>query len=953
MWYLNQFSINSSLLVLISFIFAQDPPGIEWKQIQTDHYRIIFPVELTPEGNRVANAMEHIHGGISESLAGKHRKIPILLSNRGAVPNGFVTQAPWMSEWYNVPLMRKEMGSTEWYRDLALHEGRHMVQTDFMNSGVNRFLGLVFGEGTQSLYTGFLVPSWYWEGDAVGIETNLTQSGRGRTSFFSRTSRGLLMAGQQFDYRQAFYGSYKEDYPGHYELGYFLTSHVKREFGKNAWQEIIRGTMRWPFTINPVFPLSRSMKKTTGLSLIQNYHDTFNDLEKFWSQQLDQVDESPAEIRSPATKIKTSFLYPALTPKGEIIALKNGLGDVPTLVKIVNGEEKELTKISSSANVFGFHTNGRQAVWSAYDPDKRWTKRSWANIRVFDIETGITRIITSKKRLYNPNISRDGKQITAVSFSATRQCQLVIIDSGTGEIMDRKEAPNGGLIMFPSWSEDGLEIVLTSQKFDGRAIYIYHTKNRQFETLKTESWMEVFKPVFYKNFVIYESPIQGIDNMVAIHRGDKREFQVTARKIGAYNPFVTYDNRLLFNDYSFRGDAVALMALNPDQWLEIPSSRENPIQGPYGNLVAESIFDKPFPNDSHQISDYKPSANIFNFHSRYIFDNEFNPTLGIQSDNILGTVSIGGELIFNQNEETKTTKIKGVYRSLYPILEFELGFGDRNVRYGPFTQWVENINDSVTFSVNEKWHESVFDFGGTLPLKNQKMGIRTRYTYAKIGAKYTHRANTFYHYNFSKIPPKVRVKDKEEQKDRNGSTMPLYIESGMIIIDEKSPRDLGNSGWQFYSYLGGAPFGGLRKGRQISMRIQHGRRGLGKHHFISSLFQYEKNEGDYIFPAKVTFPYGYNWYMSDSIWRVKAKYRMPLLYPDWVLPFGVSYLKRIQAGVFVDKVSVKGQESMLAIGAGITFETGGFFDVKFPIPITINYYYHPNSGKSGIQLDFE
>ena len=42
-----------------------------------------------------------------------------------------------------------------------------------------------------------------------------------------------------------------------------------------------------------------------------------------------------------------------------------------------------------------------------------------------------------------------------------------------------------------------------------------------------------------------------------------------------------------------------------------------------------------------------------------------------------------------------------------------------------------------------------------------------------------------------------------------------------------------------------------------------------------------------------------------------------------------------------------------AVGAGITFETAGFFDVKFPIPITFNYYYHPNSGKSGIQLHFE
>jgi hypothetical protein len=44
---------------------------------------------------------------------------------------------------------------------------------------------------------------------------------------------------------------------------------------------------------------------------------------------------------------------------------------------------------------------------------------------------------------------------------------------------------------------------------------------------------------------------------------------------------------------------------------------------------------------------------------------------------------------------------------------------------------------------------------------------------------------------------------------------------------------------------------------------------------------------------------------------------------------------------------------MMAVGGGITFESAGFFDIKFPIPFTINYYYQPETGKSGIQLDFE
>ena len=44
---------------------------------------------------------------------------------------------------------------------------------------------------------------------------------------------------------------------------------------------------------------------------------------------------------------------------------------------------------------------------------------------------------------------------------------------------------------------------------------------------------------------------------------------------------------------------------------------------------------------------------------------------------------------------------------------------------------------------------------------------------------------------------------------------------------------------------------------------------------------------------------------------------------------------------------------MIAIGVGITFELAGFFDIKFPLSITFNYYYNPNSKNSGFQLEFE
>lgn len=942
--------------LFFSLIFGQDPQSIDWKQINTDRYQIIFPSELKSEANRVANTMENIHEALYDSLGNKwHQKIPIILSNRGAVPNGYVRQAPWMTEWYNVPYLHREMGHTEWYQNLAIHEGRHIVQFNKMNRGVSGILGTLFGQNTQSLYTNFLIPIWYWEGDAVDIETALTHSGRGRSAYFSRTARSYILSGKPFTYRNALYGSYKNEYTNHYELGYYLTSHVKKEYGQNAWDKIIGRTLKWPFISNPIYPLSHSIKSITGSSLSQIYYDTFYDLEIGWKIQLSGLKTDSLVSITPYPEITTHYRYPAMHINGSIIALKSGFGNVTSIVTIKNGDEKLIAPIHSSANLFGYHSNGKQAVWSAYDPDKRWDKRSWSNVRIMDLNSGAVETITNKKRLYQPSISSSGDKISAVTFTENRISLLVVLDSKTGEIIDQVESPNSGLIMKPSWSKDGSKIVFTSQKYNGRALYVYRLKERLFDVILPESWQHISNPIFYSDYIVYETQINGIDQLGAVHTETKKSFRVTSRKIGAYNPSITPNGELLFNDYSFLGDGIGLLEMDPSKWEPISTERKTVRTGYFTEYQSESIFDKDMPYQTYQVTNYDGFESLLNFHSRYIFGNDFNPMIGIKSDNILGTVSLNGELIFNQNENTREKRIRSTIKKYYPIIDLEFKWMDRKVNYGKLVQQFNEgqIEDSLVFNLKEYWSESVINFGATVPLQNRIDGISNRFSFIKVGSNYTLRKKTMYYFDWLHIPPNVRVVDEQSKNDRNGGILPIYVELAAGVLNEKSKRDLGDRGWQFYSFVGGSPFGGIWQGNQISLRLIYGQKGFADHDYINTQIQYESNQGDYIFLSKYNFPSGYQWTLFKTGWQGRIRYGFPLAYPDWSAPYGATYVKRVRGNIFGHLASVDSQDLMLTMGMGLTFDVGGFFDTQLPLPITLNYFYQPKIGKSGLELVFE
>ena len=190
------------LLLLSEGLLAQTfstlqnlPPKIKYSQINTAHFRVIYPEGFSAQGQRMANTLEHLYAPVSKTLGREPlKRTPIILQNKNSIANGFVTLGPRRSEFYTTtPQNANLLGNNDWLDLLAIHEFRHVVQYDRSRTGFTGLIYYLLGEFTQNAVASGSVPSWFWEGDAVDIETAMSRSGRGRLPEFSIAFRANLL----------------------------------------------------------------------------------------------------------------------------------------------------------------------------------------------------------------------------------------------------------------------------------------------------------------------------------------------------------------------------------------------------------------------------------------------------------------------------------------------------------------------------------------------------------------------------------------------------------------------------------------------------------------------------------------------------------------------------------------------------------------------------------------
>ena len=574
------------------YALGQNPSSTKWRQIKTEEFQLIFPEDFESRAQELANLLRYASITARKSLKTKPRKISIILQNNTTVDNGFVTLAPKRSEFYGTP--SQENAGVDWLKKLAVHEYRHVVQLEKYNEGVGKVLKVMFGEQGMGALFLLTTPLWMIEGDAVHVETEFTERGRGRYGPFLREFEAQIAELDSISYEKAAFGSFKEAITDHYKLGYYLSEFISETYGREVWDSVLHKVVRNPF---PPYPFSYHLKKITGRSTSQLYSDLIVNRKRLQKNEEGFYESTTKEIMSKKQDGYVSYENPVLTDDSAVIVLKKSFDKPIRFVKLKNHKE-ELIHVPGVYDHNTLSYKKGKLIWAEKRKHPRWSYLDYSEIILYDLKRKKRQRVKRKTRWFSPVFSPDGKQIAAIEIDKSNTAYLVILDF-EGKELQRLRLTDKNAYHLNWYAKD--RIVLAINDHGKGSIAVVNLKLKIID--KTISFSKPLSyPTPYRNGFL----VQTLDNnkdCIAFLCPDNKDASlnmVVNPKFGL--DFIAIDslnNEIIYADYHSQGSIIAKSEIEIGEKLAFSS-----------NTILPKLD-----HNIYEHSKYRPILNLFNFHS--------------------------------------------------------------------------------------------------------------------------------------------------------------------------------------------------------------------------------------------------------------------------------------------------------------------------------------------------
>ena len=876
------FSAHSFSLLNPSVDFAQSTSKQKWNELDNQAVKLIYPRELKPEAEFIANLLEHYQDQVGLSFGIKTpRKFPLVLRSEFALPNGFVTLGPRRSEWYASSIFSPVIGGLNFYQSLAIHEYRHIVQFDYMNRSTNKVAYALFGDFGIMLAIALGIPPWFLEGDAVWAETQFSDAGRGRSPRFQARLKALVLSDQAPTYDEFLAGTYNTNHPDHYVFGYYLVTRAYRIYGPGFWERVLQSVSG--FSFNP-YALTNAFRNLTGLDFEDYFAQTMSELKQHWKNPNFIATKEP---------YRDSF-YP-LIDQNKLYYLKRPLDGYWGLYRY--GKKAPEVELAINPALSRVDLRDNKLLYTQFLPHQRFSYKNYSDLFVYDLASKKKTHLLQDQRVYHPQFSPSGQKISVIKHEQNNEWVLSIIDLSGQEL--RKIKFNGLIISEATWQSELLLYAIV-QNIDGKKnIMSIDLNDKKTTTLLEKTRNNIFALSAKDDQLFFEADDQDSVQIFALNLKDKTLARCTQEAIAAYNPRV-HQNKLFFIGEFAHGkdlkssnlscEKVASNYLNDYNYLPKRSIAPAPVRfEDFKETVSKSLNDR---EHSEYFNRLTPHSWTF-FSGRGIH-------LSQTTTNYLNSLSYTLGVGRDSEEQQPFGEFSLSYSKWYPVFTLSAEYRKRE-------------EDGII-----RWNETEYGVAMTLPYRFQKglYSNQALLTFKYSGLDYSQRENAL-PYELSDDKLQIAAVEFNFSSKKNLKLKNIWPDYGIdfrsVFKNAKATRNKQFSSDVFY--------------QNINLYLPS----IFNHGFKFSFSGEKQSQGFYNYRhepinnsiAEYIFSRGYKYRYVDQYLKFSSDYALPLFYPDFDLS-GWAFLRRIYAKVFFDHTNIEifgFKDDLNSTGAELLFET--------------------------------
>ena len=601
------------LLACSSAAWPQNHPELEWRLLETEHFRVLYHQGLEAAAARAAEVAEQAYGPVTRLYGYEPgSKVRIVLRDHDDYANGMAfffqdTIEIWVTALEHDYELR---GTSDWLRNVVTHEFVHIVSLGAARKGPQRvpalylqYFGYQREKNRPDVLTGFpdwlasyplmtiAVPHWFSEGvaqyQAAGARFDRWDSHRDMILRVAVLNGELLSLDDMGVFGKRGFGN---EYV--YDHGYALVRYIVRTYGEEKLAALCRAASRWSDAT-----FGNAVEEVLGVSGPDLYRDWRATMQWEYEEQVAAL----GELRRGEEVSAEGFsnMWPAFSPDGGKLAFlssrRRHYGLHALVLRDLESGDEEVLVPRVSPSSLSWSPDGRRLLFVRKDRADKYGSRQ-ADIYEYDLDGGESglasgilwtlpgvvggfapesprvRRLSRGLRAFYPAYSPDGRWIAFVRNEGGSN-NLGLMEAGGEELRLLTDFADGTQLYTPRWSPDGRRLVLSIGRGGQRDIVTLRVEREEDLRLASaaaapppDSRFEVLvatagtdrDPVFSADGeeVIFASDFSGIFNVYAVDLETRQLRQLTNLKGGGLHPSVDARGTVAFAAYGEDGYGI-------------------------------------------------------------------------------------------------------------------------------------------------------------------------------------------------------------------------------------------------------------------------------------------------------------------------------------------------------------------------------------------------------------